>query len=159
MMSTLMGRDDDGRDLFSNLQREVERVFGDYRPLSPTGGRTANGESLLMPRVDVSETDSEIAVEAELPGVERDDVDVQVLDNVLVIEGNKKTESEKKDKNYHVVERSSGQFVRRIPLGFEVDADKVEATFRNGVLNVTISKPPEAETKAKRIEIRETEAA
>jgi len=153
-----MGRDDDGRDMFANLQKEVERVFGDFRPMSPVRAQATNGETWLMPRIDVSESDGAIAVEAELPGVERNDVDVQVLDNVLLIEGSKKTESEKKEKDYHLVERSSGQFLRRIPLGFDVDPDKVEASFRNGVLNVTIARPPEAESKAKRIKIHKADA-
>ena len=156
LVRALMGGD--RTDMFGELRQEVDRVFGDFRPLSPfvtAGERGAR----LTPRIDVSEEGGTIVVEAELPGVAREDVNVEIVDDVLVIEGSKRTESEKEEKDYHLVERSSGQFLRRVPLGFAVDPDKVRATFDKGVLAVRIERPPETQSAAKRIEIGTDAAA
>jgi len=156
-MSTLFNQEA-GTDMFSNLHNEIDRVFNQFRDSTMSYPGTSllsgNGMQRLQPRVDISETDGQIQVEAELPGVELADVEVSVTNESLVIEGRKSTESEKKEKNYHLVERSQGQFVRRIPLGFYVDADKINATFKNGVLTVAIQKPEEHANRKKRIEVK-----
>lgn len=161
LISTFMGREP-GTDIFRSLQDEIDRVFNRFQDFTPASTGQAllsgNGMMKLQPRIDISETDGEIQVEAELPGVELADVEVSVVNEILVIEGRKSTESEKKEKNYHLVERSQGQFMRRIPLGFDVDADKVEAKFNNGVLNVTIQKPEEQVKKTKKIEVKRESA-
>ncbi len=157
LMSTLFNQEA-GTDMFSNLHNEIDRVFNQFRDSTMSYPGTSllsgNGMQRLQPRVDISETDGLIQVEAELPGVELADVEVSVTNESLVIEGRKSTESEKKEKNYHLVERSQGQFVRRIPLGFDVDADKINATFKNGVLTVAIRKPEEQANRKKRIEVK-----
>ena len=161
LMSTFLGREP-GTDMFRNLQDEIDRVFNRFQDFTPASTGQAllsgNGMMKLQPRIDISETDGEIQVEAELPGVELADVEVSVVNEMLVIEGKKSTESEKKEKNYHLVERSQGQFMRRIPLGFDVDADKVDAKFNNGVLSVTIQKPEEQVKKTKKIEVKKAPA-
>ena len=96
----------------------------------------------MAPRVDVSETDTELKIEAELPGIDEKDVEVVLSDGRLTIKGEKKQEKEEKKKDYHMVERSYGSFARSIVLPFEADPDKVKATFAKGVLTVTVPKPP-----------------
>jgi len=103
-----------------------------------------------MPVVDIDETDDDFTVKAELPGVEKDDVDVNIENGILTIRGEKKTEIE--DKKHHRVECSYGSFVRSFTLPQAVDAEKVEANYNNGVLNLTIPKAEEA--KPKKIEVK-----
>jgi HSP20 family protein len=98
----------------------------------------------------VSETDKDVKVTAELPGLEENDVGVELANGVLAIKGEKKTETE--DKNRRFSERYYGRFERRIPVE-DVDEDKVSASFKNGVLTVTMPKLPQAESKVKRIAI------
>jgi HSP20 family protein len=101
--------------------------------------------------VEVAETDKDIRVTAELPGLEEKDVEVTLDDDVLTLRGEKRAESEDKERQFS--ERFYGQFERRIPLGVEVQEDKVEARFRNGVLTITMPKTERAQSKAKRIAI------
>lgn len=143
-------------DPFTTLQREVDRLFDDFTRgsfLFPAG----ETEIALTPRVDVSETESALEIEAELPGVDEKDVDVTLSDNVLTIRGERKHEREEKKKDFHLVERSYGSFARSIPLPFEVDSDAVKASFSKGVLKVTLPKPPAARAKARHIEVKSTE--
>jgi HSP20 family protein len=107
----------------------------------------------MTPSIDVSETESELKIEVDLPGVEEKDVDLAISDNVLTIKGEKKAEKEEKKKDYHLVERSYGSFARSIGLPFEADSDKVKASFSKGVLTVTVPKPPEVKAKEKKIQI------
>jgi HSP20 family protein len=95
-------------------------------------------------------------VKAELPGVEEKDLDLQLAEGMLTIKGEKKQEREEgeKGKGYYMMERSYGSFFRRIPLPTEVQEDKVEARFKNGVLMVSLPKSPEATAKVKRIEVK-----
>lgn len=160
-LRTLAGGDD-GRDLFSGLQDEIDRVFGRFRDLAPLPGAmpTESGrDGALVPRCDVIDGEDALTVEAELPGLERDEIDVSVSGQTLTVEGRHESESTRSEKDYRVMERSSGRYLRRIPLGFEADADKVQAGFRNGVLTVRVEKPAESRTAAKKIEVRETEPA
>ncbi|HEY2446519.1 MAG TPA: Hsp20/alpha crystallin family protein [Rhizomicrobium sp.] len=106
-----------------------------------------------MPRTDLTETDNEIEVTAELPGLERNDVDISVNDGVLVVRGEKKAETEKKDKNYHIAERTYGSFYRALQLPPGVDPSAIRATMSKGVLKITIPKPTHSETK--KIEVKE----
>jgi HSP20 family protein len=101
--------------------------------------------------VEVVETDKDIRIAAELPGMDEKDVEVSVSDDVLTIRGEKRAEID--DKERHFSERYYGRFERRIPLPFEVEDDRAEASFENGVLTVTLPKSPEAEAKTKRIAI------
>jgi HSP20 family protein len=128
---------------FTSLQREIERVFDDFTRGFPafTGGRE------LMPSMDVTETDKEIEVTAELPGLEEKDVQINVADNVLTIRGEKKSEKEEKDKDYRLVERSYGSFARSIELPPGVDPDKIQASISKGVLKVTVPRPAPAQVK------------
>jgi HSP20 family protein len=143
-------------DPFLALQREVDRLFDDaFRGFDNIGmGRfpsLASGRSMSWPTVEVSETDKEIRVTAELPGLEEKDVEVTLDDDVLTLRGEKRSESEDKDRQFS--ERFYGQFERRIPLGTEIEEDKVEARFKNGVLTIVMPKTERAQSKTKRIAI------
>ena len=103
------------------------------------------------PQIEVNETDAQIQVSAELPGLDEKDIDLLISDGALIIRGEKKAEVE--DKNRQFSERFYGRFERQIPLGVEIEEDKVEASFKNGVLTVTLPKSARALTKMKHIEI------
>ena len=139
----------DGESPFLALHREMNRLFDDaFRSFDHPA---LFGRMPSWPSLEVSETDNEIRVAAELPGLEEKDVELFVEENGLTIRGEKRSETEDKDRQFS--ERFYGRFERRIPLGFEVDEDKVKAQFRNGVLTVTVPKSPEAQRKTRRIPI------
>jgi HSP20 family protein len=138
---------------FLTLHREMNRLFDDvFRgfDLSPAGANGFLGRSMAWPNVEVSETDTEMKVTAELPGLDEKDVEVELADGVLTIRGEKQTETEDKDRLFS--ERYYGRFERRIPVD-EVEQDKVAASFKNGVLTVALPKLPTAQRKSKRIAI------
>lgn len=142
---------------FDRLQKEVSRVFDHFSHGFPLP-EMAKGEALpfggFAPKVDVSETDSQLQITAELPGVPEDAIHVSLTDKMLTIKGEKKSESENKNKDYHVLERSYGMFQRVIQIPFDPSEAEPEATFRDGVLHITIAKPPEATAKMRRIKIK-----
>ena len=124
-----------------NLRQEMERLldrFGQWDlPELPGLGQWA-------PSIDVSETKDGFAVKAEIPGLESGDVHVDLDDRVLTIKGEKKAEKETKDEHYYRKERSYGAFARAVRLPTAVDASKVTAAFKNGVLTVNLPKAPDA---------------
>lgn len=135
------------------LHREMNRLFDDaFRgfDLSPFGSDRLFDRAMGWPSVEVSETDKEVKVTAELPGLDEKDVEVHLANGVLSIKGEKRTETEDKDRLFS--ERTYGRFERRIPVD-EIDEDKVGAAFKNGVLTVTLPKSPSAQQKVKRIAI------
>jgi HSP20 family protein len=143
------GRNDHPMEAF---QQEINRLFDDFfRTPSFFGG---NDAVATMPRLDVSESEREYEITAELPGIEEKDVDLTLADNMLTIRGEKKASREEKHKSYYLSERTFGAFQRAIPLPAEVDKDKVEARFKNGVLTVRLPKSPEAQAKTRRIEVK-----
>jgi HSP20 family protein len=142
---------------FFALHREMNRVFDDvFRgfDLAPFGAtRALNGMGLNgmgWPRIDIDETDKEVRITAELPGLDEKDVSLELANGVLSISGEKKSESEDKARRFS--ERYYGRFERRIPLD-DVDEDKASASFRNGVLSITVPKSPEAKSHVRRIAI------
>jgi HSP20 family protein len=135
------------------FQREIERMFDDLRRGFDLPVLGMAGEGMISPRIDITETDEAVVVTAELPGLEEKDIDVSLNDEVLVLKGEKKADREEKRQGYVYAERSFGSFERRIPITFGVLADKVEASFKNGVLTVTLPKNPEAVTHVRRIPI------
>ena len=129
---------------FMSLQREIDRLFDDFTRGFPTFG---NSKADLLPSMDVTETDKQIEITAELPGLEEKDVQINVADNLLTIRGEKKAEKEEKDKNYRLVERSYGSFERTLELPDGVNADAIQASIAKGVLTVTVPKPAPAQSK------------
>ena len=137
---------------FLTLQREMNRLFDDvFRGFDAPSvlGRSAN-----WPNIDVAETDTEYKVTAELPGLEEKDVELTLRDSALIISGEKRDEREEKNEGRYYAERFVGRFSRTIPLPVEVDADKVGAAFKNGVLTVVLPKSEQARETAKRIPIQ-----
>jgi HSP20 family protein len=138
---------------FLSLQREIDRLFEDFTRGFPAMQGLAGGNGgMVMPSTDVTETDKEIEITAELPGLEEKDVQINLADNLLTIRGEKKAEKEEKEKNYRLVERSYGSFERTIALPEGVKADDVKASIAKGVLTVKVTKP--APAQAKKIEVK-----
>jgi HSP20 family protein len=129
------------------LQHQLNRAFLD--PAVPV----ARDESFadFVPAIDVHETDGEFVVTADLPAVKKSDVKVQVQDGMLSIEGERHRDKEEKGKRFHKIEREYGRFVRRLVLPTDVDAARVSAEFKDGLLRVLLPKAPEA--KAKQIDV------
>lgn len=127
------------------FRQEMDEMFQRFfPPLATNGGDAAQA---WAPRVDVEETEKEVIVKADLPGVDPKDIDISVVDGSLVLKGEKRQEKEEKKKNYHRVERFFGQFYREIPLPAGTDADKIVASSTKGVIVVTIPKKAEAQPK------------
>jgi len=147
---------------FWGLRRSTDRLFDDFFrgfgwPTSGMRGPWDLAQDLLgtdWPRVNMSETDDEIQITADLPGVDRDNVDVSVTDNRITISGEKRAEEEKKGRGYYRIERSYGSFQRSLYLPSEVERDRVDATFKNGVLTVRLPKTAAARERIKRIPVR-----
>ena len=109
-------------------------------------------KSRFVPKVDVVDTEEAVEVKAEIPGLDEKDLDVSIEGNCLRIKGEKKNERREEDKGYYLLERSYGSFERHLALPDNVDVDKADATFKNGVLHVKI--PKVEETKPKKINIK-----
>ncbi len=150
-------------DPFALLHREMNRVFDDFsRGLgwpsrlwrAPFDMLEGGSAAAWMPSVDVAETDKEVKVTAELPGLDEKDVNVEISEDVLTLSGEKKSEKEDRGKNYHRSERSYGSFYRAVSLPAEVDRDRAEAVFKKGVLTVTLPKTAAAQSKARKISVK-----
>jgi len=145
---------DDERDPFLSLHRQVNRLFDDvFRNFGPgpLSSRVFTANGGRWPSVEISDGEKEVRVIAEVPGMEDKDIEFLLDDGVLTLKGERRSESEDKDKQFS--ERFYGRFERRIPLGYEVEEDKVDARFKNGVLTVTLPKTAKAQSHAKRIAI------
>ena len=106
------------------------------------------------PAVDIADNAKAYEITAELPGMDEKNVEVKFSDGTLIIRGEKKDEKEEKNKDYHLSERRYGAFQRSFSVPDGVDAEKIEAAFKNGILTVTLPKTPEAQKKEKKIEIK-----
>jgi HSP20 family protein len=142
--------------LLDDLQDELARVWG--RPLGtqmPRPTRLLAQLPLGTPRLDMYEQDGALVVKADMPGVNKDDVRVELDGGDLVIQGETRTENEAREDQYYRMERRVGSFYRRIPLPFEAKPDDIQATINDGVLEVRIPKPPESQqSRARRIPVR-----
>jgi len=138
---------------FLTLHREMNRLFDDVFNRFESGTPALSGRipTWSWPSLEVNASDKEVRISAELPGMDEKDVEILVDDDVLTIRGEKRSETE--DKDPHFSERYYGRFERSIALPFEVEDDKAEATFKNGVLTVALPKSANAQDKAKRIAI------
>jgi HSP20 family protein len=137
---------DPAREL-DTLQTDINQVFDTF-----FGGRTANGAARRwVPAIDLAETDDQLVLSADLPGLDKDDVSIEIKDGVLTVSGERKAEHEETKNGYHRVERAYGGFSRSLSLPRGVDAEQVQAEFDKGVLEVRIPKP--AEQKPHRVQI------
>jgi HSP20 family protein len=134
----------------TRLRREMDRLWEDYFGSGRRGLQPLQAE--FAPAVDVKETAEAVVVKAEVPGMDAKDINIAVMGDVLTIKGEKKSEREEKEENYHLVERSYGSFSRSMVLPAAVDLDKIEAKYDKGVLTVTC--PKKEGIKPKAIEIK-----
>jgi len=137
------------------LQRDFNRMFDEFFRgfgLAPFRGFGEQWD-MFSPRVDVAERDKEIEVSLELPGMDEDDIDVTLSRDTLTVSGEKREESEDRGQNYYHMERSYGSFRRSIPLPAQVDENKAQATFKKGVLTISLPKTAKAQSR-KRIPVR-----
>jgi len=147
------------------LRREIDRLFDDVdrnfwsfpfrRPMlaiEPLWRRKLSWAA--VPAVDIAESDKAYEIAAELPGMDEKNIEVKVVDGTLTIKGEKQEEKEEKEKDYYLHERQYGSFERCFEVPEGVDADKIEASFKKGVLTVTLPKKPEAQKPAKKIEVK-----
>jgi len=142
-------RGEDGNPLLT-LHREMNRLFDDAFRGFPFASSRLFDTGLAWPNIEVAETANDVKVTAELPGLTEKEVQVELANGVLVIKGEKKTESEDKDRLFS--ERYYGRFERRIPVE-DVEEDRVSASFNNGILTVTLPKSAKAQQNVKRIAI------
>ena len=137
---------------FLALHREMNRLFDDvWSRFDRTLPSALGGMGLSWPSVEVTEADGALRVTAEVPGLEERDMEVLLDDGALTLRGEKRSETEDRDRRFS--ERFYGRFERRIALPFEVERDKVDASFRNGVLTVTLPKSARAEERTKHIPV------
>jgi HSP20 family protein len=144
-----LARWDPFREL-EEMKERLDRTFGGFRPGFPRSerGREALTVPDWSPMVDITETDQEYLIKAEIPEVKREDVKVSVEDGVLTLQGERKQEKEEKGKKFHRVERFYGSFMRTFSVPDNVDEAKVKAEFKDGILNVHLPKTEMAKPKA-----------
>lgn len=141
-------------DPFSTFRQEMDKlmdnVFGGFNTWPFEKSTDA-----FTPRIDVVDTDKEIRVSAELPGLDEKDIDVSLTPEAVTIRGEKKEEKEEKGRDYYRSERSYGSFSRTIPLPSDIDAENVAASFKKGVLTIKLPKTKRAIEETKKISIKE----
>ena len=151
MMAVL--RWDPFRDVMT-LQDRMNRLFDQALSRPRADDEEGLTASTWVPAVDIFETADSIVMRAELPGVSRENIDIQVRDNTLTLKGERKFEREVKDENYLRVERSYGAFQRAFSLPTLIQQDTIKAVFKDGVLEVTMPKAVEAKPKQVKIEVK-----
>ncbi len=150
---------------FESLRREIDRLFEDFDggffrspfrrstfDVAPFWRREIKWPA--MPAVDVTDTEKAYEITADLPGMDEKNIEVKVSGGVLTIKGERREEKEEKKKDYYLHEREYGSFERSFQVPEGVDADKIDASFKKGVLTVTLPKKPEAQKAAKKIEVK-----
>lgn len=143
------------------IHNEIDRMFDEF--FSGFGFRDRESgdmwdslipSGLIKPNLDISESDNEYSIAVELPGVDEKNVELELVDNSLRIKGEKKRETEKKDKNYHCVERSYGTFQRVLALPEDADRDGIQADYKNGIMTISIPRKPELKPETRKIDIK-----
>ena len=149
---------------FDSLRREVDRLFDDFnlnpfrlplrRPAFDLEPFWSADSWVAQPAMDLVERDSAFELTAEMPGLDEKNIEVDVANGVLTVKGQKEEDKVEKKEDFHLRERRFGSFVRSVRLPETVNADKIEAAFKNGVLKVTLPKKPEAQKPVKKIEVK-----
>ena len=140
---------------FANLKREMNRLFDEFfHGDEQTFQAWPAFETDFQAKVDVTDNNGELVVTAELPGVKLEDIDVTVNSSFLRIEGEKREEKEEKEKGKYRLERSYGSFMRQIPLPCEVEKDQVHASYKDGVLRISLPKSKASIEDEKKVEVR-----
>ena len=131
------------------MRDDMDRLFQTF-----FGGQPQALDEFWRPAIDIEESNGNLMVRAEIPGMTKEDIKVSVKEDMLKISGERKQENKTKEKTFHRIERSYGKFERIIRLPSEVDADKVKASYKDGVLNVTLPKPESMQPKQIDVEIK-----
>jgi len=134
-----------------NLRREMQELFD-----AVNWPRTSGENVIWAPAINVRENDEQVIVEAELPGVRAEDVDISVENGMLTITGEKRADQEKKEENWHIVERRYGRFERSFTLARAVDLENIHATFNDGVLRIELPKREEAKPRRIRVDVAQS---
>lgn len=158
-------RDEKAWEPLVNLRDEIDHLFDEFqdgwpfermrRRRRPFAFGTPFAISIRMPAVDIVDGEKEVLLKAELPGMDEKDIEVKIAGNMLTISGEKKEEREEGEEggDYYLSERRYGSFERSLSIPEGIDEDNVEASFDKGVLTITLPKTPEAQVKAKKIEV------
>lgn len=150
-------------DPVAQLQRNLNRIFGDTGHHFGDFGVSFDGSdplypladsSGLKPNVDIGATDSEYTITAEIPGIGKDDIKVELDNDTLIIRGEKRQEKEEKKKDFYRIERSYGSFQRILNLPADVDQEKIESSFKDGVLTVKMVRKQIPDSRVKQIEVK-----
>lgn len=139
----------------AGLQERINRMFDDVFSANQPSEMDESAIGAWTPSSDIYETNDAIVIEAELPGLKKDDVNVEINDNVLSIKGERKEEDEKNDDNYYRRERFIGKFHRAFTLPMDVDTEKISAKFKDGVLHLEVPKPEEKKPKKINVSLEE----
>jgi HSP20 family protein len=131
------------------MRDDMDRLFETF-----FGKQPQTMDEFWRPAIDIEESNGNLLVRAEIPGMTKEDIKVSVKEDMLKISGERKQENETKEKTFHRIERSYGKFERIIRLPSEVDADKIKASYKDGVLNVTLPKPESMKPKQIDVEIK-----
>lgn len=143
------------RDIVS-IQDEMNLLFNDFFGRVPSRFEGDWNASEWSPSVDISETKDNIVIKAEVPGIRKEEIKITLQDNVLMLKGERKQEKEEKETNFHRMERSYGSFARSFNLSTVVQADKIKASYKDGILNIILPKAEEVKPKQIPIEINES---
>lgn len=142
---------------FYSLQREMNKLFDDFfggMEFSMPQVFEEEQLSQFQPKVDLKETDKDIVLTIEVPGMSQKDIEMSVSDNMLTIAGEKKEEREENVKGYYRMERKYGAFQRSIPLPCEINKEQAEAEFKHGVITVTLPKTKQATSQTRKVDIK-----
>lgn len=139
-----------------NMRRDMERLFEDV--FEPTGRRRRwwpkpSEEGIIVPNINVYDRKNEIVIKAELPGVEKDDIDLTITKDSITLKGESKKDEEVKEEDYYSREISYGSFTRTVALPAEVDSEKAKATFKNGILDIVLPKREEAKPREIKVQV------
>ncbi|MHC5039194.1 MAG: Hsp20/alpha crystallin family protein [Planctomycetota bacterium] len=145
-------RSEGGTGALPGLQREMNRLFESFFDRMELPSLFGSGG--FAPVMDVVETADEVLVKAEIPGVDPKELNIAVIGDALTVKGEKKTEHEEKDKNFHLLERSHGSFSRTVTLPSYADSGKVSAEYKDGILTVHFAKRGEAQGKTIKVEVK-----
>jgi len=136
---------------FERMRRDMDRLWDSF--LEGGSRRRSEERGEWLPSLDVSETKNELVVKAEVPGMDAKDIDISLSDGVLTIKGEKKQEKEEKEADYHLIERSYGAFARSVQLPKEVQGGKISASYKDGILKITLPKSEEGKKKEIKIKV------
>src|ERR1044072_8628625 len=140
---------------------EMDKLFGDFdfgRTWLPPALARSAGPGLWAPEIEMFEKDGELIVRADLPGLTKDDVNIEIDNDAITLEGERLSEQNENREGFYRTERSYGKFYRRLPLPDGVEAENADATFRDGVLEITMNAPKRTESKPRKVAISETTA-